>query len=149
MIPQGVPHAPITHNQHVPRFESLQEHPCIERAHAGPRGAQETEHVFPHKFLAADNGAAHTGHVHPHSVISGTVYVSVLKGASALKLEDPRLPLMMAAPTRTAEAPEALQTFVTVAPEPGTVLMWESWLRHEVTAGTARAERISLSFNYA
>ena len=38
-------------------------------------------------------GAAHSGHVHPHSVISGTVYVATPKGASALKLEDPRLPL--------------------------------------------------------
>ena len=50
-------------------------------------------------------GAAHSGHIHPHSVISGTVYVATPKGASALKLEDPRLPMMMAAPPRSAEAP--------------------------------------------
>jgi uncharacterized protein (TIGR02466 family) len=29
------------------------------------------------------------------------------------------------------------------------VLMWESWLRHEVAASRAKAERISISFNYA
>ena len=93
-------------------------------------------------------GAAHSGHIHPHSVISGTVYVSTPKGSSALKLEDPRLPLMMAAPTRRPGAPEDLQPFVYLRPEPGTVLMWESWLRHEVPANQARAERISISFNY-
>lgn len=94
-------------------------------------------------------GASHSGHIHPHSVISGTVYVAVPKGASALKLEDPRLPLMMAAPPRQADAPEDARSFVYLQPEPGTVLMWESWLRHEVPANAARKERISVSFNYA
>ena len=94
-------------------------------------------------------GAAHSGHVHPHSVISGTVYVAVPPGASALKLEDPRLPLMMAAPPRAQDAPEAARPFVYLQPQAGTVLMWESWLRHEVPAGRARSDRISVSFNYA
>jgi len=70
----------------------------------------------------------------------------VPKGAGALKLEDPRLPLMMAAPPRRADTPESARSFVYVAPEPGTVLMWESWLRHEVVTG--KGTRISLSFNY-
>ena len=94
-------------------------------------------------------GAAHSGHIHPHSVISGTVYVKTPPGASTLKLEDPRLPLMMAAPSRTAEAPEAEQPFVSLAPSPGTVLLWESFIRHEVPANAAISDRISLSFNYA
>ena len=93
-------------------------------------------------------GGVHTGHIHPHSVLSGTIYVTVPAGAGALKLEDPRLPLMMAAPPRTADAPETARTFVYLRPEAGTVLMWESWLRHEVTANLAKAERISISFNY-
>ena len=93
-------------------------------------------------------GAAHSGHVHPHSVLSGTVYVAVPPGASALKLEDPRLPLMMAAPPRSPDAPEDQRAFVYLAPTAGTVLMWESWLRHEVPANRAKAERISISFNY-
>ncbi len=93
-------------------------------------------------------GAAHSGHIHPHSVISGTVYVATPPGASALKLEDPRLPLMMAAPPRLPDAPEAARSFVYLTPEPGTVFLWESWLRHEVPANRAKAERISVSFNY-
>jgi uncharacterized protein (TIGR02466 family) len=93
-------------------------------------------------------GAAHSGHIHPHSVISGTVYVATPKGASALKLEDPRLPLMMAAPPRRADAPQDQQPFVYLQPQAGAVLMWESWLRHEVPANGAKRERISISFNY-
>jgi uncharacterized protein (TIGR02466 family) len=93
-------------------------------------------------------GAAHSGHIHPHSVISGTVYVTTPPGASALKLEDPRLPLMMAAPPRAADAPEDARAFVYLTPEPGTLFLWESWLRHEVPANRAKAERVSISFNY-
>lgn len=93
-------------------------------------------------------GAAHSGHIHTHSVLSGTVYVAIPPGASALKLEDPRLPLMMAAPPRRADAPEDAKTFVYLQPAPGTLYMWESWLRHEVPANRARSPRISVSFNY-
>jgi uncharacterized protein (TIGR02466 family) len=94
-------------------------------------------------------GAAHSGHVHPHGVLSGVVYVTVPRGAGALRLEDPRAPLMMAAPPRRADAPEPARTFVTLEPAPGTLFLWESWLRHEVLAGRAKTPRISLSFNYA
>ena len=45
----------------------------------------------------------HSGHIHPHSVISGTLYVEVPKGSGAIRFEDPRLPLMMAAPTRLTD----------------------------------------------
>ncbi|MET0294757.1 MAG: TIGR02466 family protein [Phenylobacterium sp.] len=94
-------------------------------------------------------GGAHSGHVHPHSVLSGTVYVAVPPGAGALKLEDPRLPLMMAAPPRRADAGEDVKSFVYLAPRPGTLLMWESWLRHEVVPSRAKSDRVSISFNYA
>ncbi len=93
-------------------------------------------------------GGSHSAHIHPHSIVSGTVYIAVPSGAGALKLEDPRLPMMMAAPPRRPDAPETLQTFVYAEPRPGTVFLWESWLRHEVVAGTGKHDRISISFNY-
>ena len=91
----------------------------------------------------------HSGHIHPHSVISGTLYVEVPKGSGAIRFEDPRLPLMMAAPNRLADAPEELRPFVGVEPRPGLLLLWESWLRHEVLPGTGRGERLSISFIFA
>jgi uncharacterized protein (TIGR02466 family) len=93
-------------------------------------------------------GGMHASHIHPHSVISGTTYVSMPKGTSALKLEDPRLPMMMHAPLRTKKAGQELQSFVYVNPEVGEVLLWESWLRHEVPMNMSEEERISVSFNY-
>lgn len=93
-------------------------------------------------------GASHSGHIHPHSVLSGTVYVATPPGASALRLEDPRLPMMMHAPLRLKKAAQELQSFVYVKPNVGEVLLWESWLRHEVPMNMAEEERISVSFNY-
>ena len=93
-------------------------------------------------------GGAHSGHIHPHSVVSGTFYVAVPPGAGALKLEDPRLPMMMAAPPRRPDAPEDLRSFVYAEPAPGSLFLWESWLRHEVVPGAGKEERISISFNY-
>ena len=94
-------------------------------------------------------GGGHSGHIHPHAFLSGTVYVEVPDGASALKLEDPRLSMMMARPGVVDDAPDAEKPFVYLSPAAGTVLMWESWLRHEVPPNAAKAERISISFNYA
>jgi len=94
-------------------------------------------------------GGVHTSHIHPQSVISGTYYVTVPDGASALKLEDPRLGLMMAAPPRKKKARPENRQFAYMAPVPGTVLLWESWLRHEVPLNQAESERVSVSFNYA
>ena len=93
-------------------------------------------------------GGAHSGHIHPHSVVSGTFYVTVPPGSGALKLEDPRLPMLMAAPPRREDAPEDLRTFVYAEPAPGKIFLWESWLRHEVVPGRWKGERISISFNY-
>ena len=94
-------------------------------------------------------GGGHSGHIHPHAFLSGTVYLSVPDGASSLKLEDPRLPMMMARPAVRADAPQAERPFVYLAPAEGTILMWESWLRHEVPPNGAKSERVSIRCNYA
>ena len=70
-------------------------------------------------------------------------------GASAIKFEDPRLAMMMAAPTRVKDARDELRTFFYAKPQVGDVLLWESWLRHEVPMNMAEDDRISVSFNYS
>ena len=93
-------------------------------------------------------GGTHGSHIHPHSVISGTTYVAMPKGASALKLEDPRHAMMMAAPPRNKDARRELKSFIYMKPKVGDVLLWESWLRHEVPMNGSEFDRISVSFNY-
>jgi len=93
-------------------------------------------------------GGSHGSHIHPHSVISGTTYVSMPEGTSALKLEDPRHAMMMGTPARLKGARREMQNFIYMKPDVGDVLLWESWLRHEVPMNMAEDERISVSFNY-
>ena len=95
------------------------------------------------------SGGQLSGHIHPQSIISGTLYVEVPAQPGAIRFEDPRLPMMMAAPQRRKDAPQELQPFMSVEPRPGLLLMWESWLRHEVLPGTRRGDRLSISFNFA
>jgi uncharacterized protein (TIGR02466 family) len=92
--------------------------------------------------------AVHAPHIHPHSVISGTYYVSVPPRSGAIRFEDPRLAMMMAAPPRKPKARPENRLFVDVQPKTGMLLLWESWLRHGVDPNAAKSARISVSFNY-
>ncbi|WP_443750768.1 TIGR02466 family protein [Asticcacaulis solisilvae] len=96
-----------------------------------------------------DHLGGHSGHMHPHSVISGTFYVTMPPNAGGLLFEDPRLPFMMNAPSRKDGARFDRQNSASVVPAPGTLLLWESWLRHEVPVNLSGEPRISISFNYA
>ncbi len=93
-------------------------------------------------------GCHHSFHLHPLSTISGTFYVQVPKGSGCLKLEDPRLPAFMGSPPRKSSARTANQRFVDLEPRAGDLILFESWLKHEVPANRAKQERISVSFNY-
>lgn len=95
-----------------------------------------------------DKGCQHSFHLHPLSSISGTFYLQVPQRSGSLKFEDPRLPAFMASPPRKRSAKTANQHFFSVAPVPGELVLFESWIKHEVTASQARSQRISVSFNY-
>jgi uncharacterized protein (TIGR02466 family) len=93
-------------------------------------------------------GTAHGLHLHPLSTVSGTYYVRAAKGSPGLKFEDPRLERFMAAPPRKLEARRESRPWITFPAAAGRLLLFESWLRHEVAANLIEAERISVSFNY-
>jgi uncharacterized protein (TIGR02466 family) len=90
----------------------------------------------------------HGLHLHPLATISGTYYVQTPRGCSGLKLEDPRLDRYMAAPPRRANARPELKPWVTIPAQAGHLVLFESWLRHEVPPNPATGERVSISFNY-
>lgn len=91
--------------------------------------------------------AAHSLHLHPLSVISGTYYVVTPRGCPGLKFEDPRLSSLMAAPPKLPNARPSNRPHITYPAQAGNVILFESWLRHEVAANRVDAERISISFN--
>jgi uncharacterized protein (TIGR02466 family) len=92
--------------------------------------------------------ASHSLHLHPLSFISGTYYVVTPPGCPGLKFEDPRLSKFMAAPPKLPHAGPEQQAHITYPAEAGKVILFESWLRHEVASNRAAEERISISFNF-
>ncbi|MBS0374198.1 MAG: hypothetical protein JSR73_06430 [Proteobacteria bacterium] len=93
-------------------------------------------------------GVVHGLHLHPMSTISGTYYVATPAGAPGIKLEDPRLDRMMAAPPR-GRGRRGAGPWVVLPARAGHLVLFESWLRHEVPANAARSPRVSVSFNYS
>lgn len=108
--------------------------------------------------------AVHSSHIHPNSVISGTFYVRIPKEASPIQFEDPRLGFFMNSPQVKTSAPAKMQRFYKIFSKPGDLVLFESWVRHEVplmrqpgktqklkkTSQNEQNEepRISISFNY-
>lgn len=90
----------------------------------------------------------HSLHLHPLSFISGTYYVRTPKNCSSIKFEDPRLDKFMAAPPRLPKVRPENEQFVSYKPESGNLVLFESWLRHEVSSNQSEEDRVSISFNY-
>ena len=85
-------------------------------------------------------GCYHAFHAHPLSVMSGTFYLKLPKGSSPLRIEDPRAPLFMASPSRKIQ--------MDLNPKEGDLILFESWLKHEVPPHDCPESRYSVSFNY-
>jgi uncharacterized protein (TIGR02466 family) len=90
----------------------------------------------------------HGLHLHPLATLSGTYYVKVPARSPGLKFEDPRLDRFMAAPPRRAAARRQNRAWITIPAVAGRVVLFESWLRHEVLPHRDATERVSVSFNY-
>ncbi len=95
-----------------------------------------------------NSNAQHTAHIHPHSVISGTFYLQTPLNSSAIKFEDPRLGFFMNTPQLKTSAKKTNQRFFSLTPKAGDLILFESWLRHEVPRNLSQKPRISVSFNY-
>lgn len=90
----------------------------------------------------------HSWHIHPRSIVSGTFYVQVPKDSVGIKFEDPRFNFMMSCLPKRKNLPLDLQNFVAIKPKNGELVLFESWMRHEVPPNSSKLDRISVSFNY-
>ena len=102
-----------------------------------PRGTLELSSLW---VNVMPKNCYHAFHLHPNSVVSGTYYVTVPKGSGPLRIEDPRAGLFMACPPRTLQHD--------LIPREGDVILFESWLKHEVPPHSCEESRVSVSFNY-
>lgn len=90
----------------------------------------------------------HSLHLHPLATISGAYYVRTPRGSPGLKLEDPRLDRYMASPPLKSTPRADRRRWIVLPAQAGTLVLFESWLRHEVPPNQSKSPRISVSFNY-
>ncbi len=89
-------------------------------------------------------GAYHPTHNHPNNFLSGVYYVDVPSAGSCLALQDPRPTMIM---PRPKEYSRLTANAADVASKSGRLVLFPSWLRHNVPANNGDTDRISIAVN--
>lgn len=84
-------------------------------------------------------------HAHPDALLSGVLYLQSGQDAGALTLNDPRTAKLME--TQMGRSGKAYHSEKTIMPTPGLLVVFPSWLEHEVTMTLSDDPRVILSFN--
>ena len=95
-------------------------------------------------------GGEHSLHAHPQSILSGVFYLKIPENSPPIIFNDPRdhykyiqYPIKFGNPR---EMYKLLPEYV-INPTEGMILMWPSWLEHQVPASKCSEERIAVAFN--
>lgn len=93
--------------------------------------------------------AHNTAHVHPGAELSGVLYVQVPEGSGSIIFRDPRPQSEMSQlGQKLGGSGHALRPRYEIQPKAGDLLIFPSWLMHQVEPGKNRDElRIALAFN--
>ena len=91
-------------------------------------------------------GDSHRIHTHQNCFLSGVFYLQVPPGSADLIFHDPR-PFRKFIFNRKIKETEATWDRIICKPEKGLLLLWESWIEHEVSKNNSEDGRITLVFN--
>jgi len=80
-------------------------------------------------------GVSHLPHTHRNSLVSGVYYVKIPKEAGSIIFSDPRGPLY------------PFNNTVDIKPDIGDLILFPSWLVHQVSPTFGKSDRISIAFN--
>ena len=96
-------------------------------------------------------GNYHNAHTHPNCIISGVFYLKIPSNSSRIIFHDPRpFRKFIMIPYKEEvdkETPGLFVPEIFIQPHEGLLLMWESWLEHEVEPNNSDDSRIALIFN--
>ena len=94
-------------------------------------------------------GCFNRPHIHPNSLFSGVYFVKTPQNSGNFMIYDPRPGVQMAMPNRKkGKLPPELWREVHYEPVAGRIIMFQSWLWHEVKPNESNDTRISVSFNF-
>lgn len=101
-------------------------------------------------FNKIGKNSGHAQHAHPESIVSGCIYLQAYEDSSPIIFKDPRpidkyyyyKPIF----NRMSDSYKLLPEY-SVPVYTGLVLMWNSWLEHEIPICYSDKERITIAFN--
>jgi len=101
-------------------------------------------------FNKIKSGGAHPPHTHPECILSGCFYLKIPENSSNIVFNDPRgyfkhiyyPPIFGSMSDKYSLLPE-----YAIVPQEGMILMWPSWLEHQVPTSVISEERIVVAFN--
>jgi uncharacterized protein (TIGR02466 family) len=94
-----------------------------------------------------NRGARHSRHAHPASHYSGTFYVDTPKDCASIRFHNPIKDLWGLAYPPIEQDNHISAQCIDYAPNRGELLVWNSWLYHEVLENQSDSPRTSISFN--
>ena len=91
----------------------------------------------------------HSAHIHPNAYYSGVYYVKAPKNSGKIIFTDPKNSIRSfeLTPSERGKYSDAVVRQIEVVPENGMLLLFPSWLLHEVRQQFIDDERISIAFN--
>jgi uncharacterized protein (TIGR02466 family) len=93
-------------------------------------------------------GSAHLKHAHGGSMYSGTYYVKCPEGSGNIRFYNPSTHLLnLTRPPISQDDNAITSPWVDFKPIPGKLMLWNSYVEHEVLENTNTQPRISISFN--
>jgi uncharacterized protein (TIGR02466 family) len=92
-------------------------------------------------------GSSNKLHTHPFNYLSGVFYLQVPPDSGPLVFWDPRPQSDVLLPPKKPEESIHISNRVSWAPKSNDLILFPSWLSHEVEKNNSTEERIVLSFN--
>ncbi len=91
-------------------------------------------------------GDGHRPHTHPNNYLSGVYYVQTQGGANTISFDDPRPQTNIISPV-TSEITDENAGQIHIATREGLLVLFPSWLQHQVPRNKSQRARISIAFN--
>jgi uncharacterized protein (TIGR02466 family) len=85
-------------------------------------------------------------HYHPSSAFSGTIYIQVDENTGRIRFYDDSSP-MKHYPLKLSDSSKVFNQIVTYTPKNGMLILFPSWMPHDVEESSSDMTRISISFN--
>lgn len=91
-------------------------------------------------------GDGHRPHTHPNNYLSGVYYVHTEEGSNTISFDDPRPQTNIIAPA-TSEITDQNAGQIHITARNGLLILFPSWLQHQVPRNRSQNPRVSIAFN--